>query len=355
MKVKWPKKWTRRSLLVLPICLAGVLSIIATSPPGPIVQQISKPYVLAYVDTNWRLRIRWSDDGETWMTASAATPTIDRSPGIAANPAGLVYLAIFDDTVSDARFIMGIGPASWDSTTLLVGNGHRPEIQSGTSIAYLNAPHWLVAYRHQNSAKVVTFNDSNNVRDFGPEITPVPGTVNLNVTDKPAIANMGGRVLVSWLMNNQLQMTSGTVQGNTVNWDTGYLFNATVTASGFGPPIGAHDLATDGTNFYLAVVRQRDPRPGEQLQRHFLHIYTSPNGLNWSLLNNDQEVRVPQSLGLAARATNDLMAIVSFQATQVQPAFVYLFDGAWTDIPNADVFGTNPINAGHDFTLYARD
>lgn len=345
-----------RGLAVVPVFLAGILAIMATTPPGPVLEDVSKPFVLSYVDTSFRLRIRWSDDGMNWNTPSAvATPPIDRAPGIAANTAGVVYLAIFDDAASDARFITGIGPDTWDSTTTLVGNGYRPEIQSGTSITYISGQNWATAFRRQNSAKLRMFDMTSTVRDFGPEITPVIGTVNNSVSDKPAIVNMNGTVLMSWLMNDQLQMVTGTVQGGSIAWDAGYRFDQTVVESGFGPPEGAHDLASDGTNFYLAVVRQRDPLPGEQLQRHFLFIYTSTNGLNWTLLNSDQQVRLAQSLGLAARGTDDILAMVSVQATQLPPAFVHHFDGSnWSNIDPDDVFGTNPMNKGHDFTLYAR-
>lgn len=311
-----------------------------------------EPFTLAYVDTSWRLRIRWSDDGTNWSAASGGNPSIDRAPGIASN-AGILYLAIFQDSVSDAKGLMGLSPETWDNTPFTVGDGHRGELDSGTSIVHVEGQNWLVAYVHQNRANIVKFDDSLSVRDFGAEVTPVPAVVNNNLVDRPALVNRNGRLIVSWLMQNQLQMVTGDIQAGDPVWQPGYMFNANVTEQGFGPPIGAHDLAHDGQNFYAAVVRQRDPLPDEVISHYFLFIYTSNNGLNWTKLTF-RETMNPQSMSIAARGPNDIIAILS--RSMLTPTNAYRFNGtSWSVLDVNAIFGSNAMNAGHDFTLFAAD
>ncbi len=337
--------------------VVGILSIIATRDPNGPPDPSTGPFSLAYIDTGFQLRMRWSTDGITWTTPFGATPSADRAPGIGIDESGLLYLAVFDDGASRASMMMGLGPDTWDSTSRTVGNGHPSELNSGTSITHVTGQGWLVAYRNQNRAKIVKFDSSPNAQDFGAEVTPVPSVVNANLIDKPAIVNLNGRVLTSWLMNNQLQMTTGDIVAGDPVWQPGYLFSSNVTETGFGLPVGAHDLAHDGLQFYAAVVRKRDPLPGEQIERHFLFIYTSANGLNWTRLTSPHEVVIsPESLSVAARSQNDILVMLSRAATNLPPARVFHFDGsAWSIRDDAAVFGGNPMNKGHDFTLVSRN
>jgi hypothetical protein len=155
-------------------------------------------------------------------------------------------------------------------------------------------------------------------------------------------------------MANQLQMVTGDIQAEEPVWQPGFMFSANVTEQGFGPPIGAHALAHDGQTFYAAVVRQRNPLPGETVSHYFLFLYTSNDGLHWSKLTS-RESRNPQSMSVAARGTNNIIVILS-SSIVLGPAIAYRFDGSnWTVLDNSAIFGTNPINAGHDFTLYVKD
>lgn len=350
------KRSSRNSLGVILVGAAGIATLIATAPdqddpdPGPTA---AAPFVLSYIDQNWQQRIRWSEDGTTWTNAQGGTPEADRAAGLAAN-GRVLYLAIFVDGLSKAKYLMGLGPDVWDNSASTVGDGHQAEIASGPSLAHLDGDQWLVAYAHQNQAKIVTYNSSTAVRDFGNSITPVLGVVNANLMDRPALANLNGTVLASWLMGaGQLQMVTGTVQGGAPVWDTGYRFDQNVTEQGFGSPVGAQDIAQDGQRFYAAVVRQRDPLPDEILARHFLFIYTSPNGLNWTRLSF-REVFIPTALSMAARGTDDVIAILTRQTTQADNLVSYRYDGTdWSVMDDNLVFGANLLNAGHDFTLFA--
>ena len=332
------------------LVLTGLAGCCPPFCPPPDDGDAKKPFTLAYVDTNWKLRIRWSDDGTNWTSASGGNPNIDRAPGIAANDAGVLYLAVFQDAISDAKFMMGLGPATWDSNPSTVGNGHRGDIDSGTSITHVEGQSWLVAFRHGNQARVFEFDSSSGTRDFGSDVTPVSAVTNNNLDDRPAMVNRNGRLIVSWLMTNkQVQMVTGNIVSGAPVWDAGYLFNT--PESGFLAPEGAHDLAADDQNFYLAVVRERVPESGQILKRFFLFIYTSTDGQHWTTLTS-REVKIPTALSIAARATDDIVAIVT------APAFnkALRFDGSsWTFLDNNVVFGSNLNNAGHDLTLYAKD
>jgi len=340
----------------LPMNIVVLIAILACTqnwcPPGN--GEVKKPFALAYVDTNWKLRIRSSDDGINWTSASGATPEIDSAPGIAPDASGVLYLAIFENAVSDAKFLTGLGPAVWDSSPFTVGDGHRNEIQSATSVVNIGGTKYLVAYNHNNQAKIVEFDHATSVRDFGAEWTPVIGVVNSNLVDRPALVLRNGRLIGSWLMANQLQMVTGDIQAGVPVWQAGYMFNANVTEQGFGSPIGAFALAEDGQTFYAAVVRQRDPLPGEQISHYFLFIYTSNNGLNWTRLTS-RETMLPTAMAIAAGGTNDIITILSNQATATSPALAYRFNGSsWTVLNNSVIFGNNPINRGHDFTLFKK-
>ena len=310
---------------------------------------VKAPFTLAYVDTHWRLQIRLSDDGLNWRSASVGHPEIDRAPGIAANDTGVFYLAIFQDAVSNAGFMMGLGPATWDSRPSTVGNGHRGEIGSGTSILHVQGKKWLVAFRHGNRAKVLEFDSSSSVRDFGSDVTPVAAVTNDNLDDRPAMVNRNGSLIVSWLMTNKrLQVVTGNVASGAPVWDAGYLF--TTPERGFLAPERAHDLSTDGQNFYLAVVRARVPEPGQTIKHYFLFIYRSTDGQHWTMLTS-HEIQVPSALTIAARGTNDIVAI----ATGSTFTTALRFDGSsWALLNRNAVFGSNPNNVGHELTLYAK-
>ncbi len=310
---------------------------------------IKKPFTLAFVDQNWKLRIRWSDDGLNWTAATGGNPSIDRAPGIAANDAGVLYLALFQDSVSDAKYMMGVGPGTWDSTPSTVGNGHRGKLDSGTSIVHVSEQNWLVAFQNGNQARVFEFNSSPTVRDFGNDVTPVTGVTNNNLADRPAIVNRNGFLLASWLMDNkQLQMVTGNIVSGAPVWNSGYIFDT--PEAGFLAPEHAHDLATDGQKLYLAIVRERVPEAGQILKRFFMFIYTSTDGLHWTKLTS-REVKISTALSIACRATNDIVAILTASAYNK----AMRFDGSsWTFLNENAVFGSPLNNAGHDLTLFAR-
>ena len=309
-----------------------------------------EPFTLAYVDTNWQLRIRWSEDGTNWSAAEGGNPSIDRAPGIAADATGVLYLAIFQDAVSDARMMMGLGPAVWDNSSRKVGDGHRGDIDSGTSIAHVEGEDYLVTFIHNNKAQVFEFDASSGARDFGADVTPVSGVTNNNLDDRPAIVNRNGRLIVSWLMTTkQVHMVTGNIVSGAPVWDAGYNFNT--SEPGFLAPEGALDLAHDGESFYLAIVRERVPDSGQILKRFFLFIYTSTDGMHWTRLAS-REVKKPTAMSIAARAPDDIIAILS--APAYNKAFRY--NGSnWTILNESAVFGANLNNAGHDLTLYAKD
>jgi len=336
---------------VVLVIVAGIVTMIATGSDGNGSSTEPAPFVLSYIDQNWRQQIRWSTDGTNWTNAQGGTPEADRAAGLAAN-GRVLYLALFVDALSKAKYVMGLGPDVWDNRASTVGDGHRGEIASGPSLAHVDGEQWLVAYVHQNQAKIVTFNSS--VRDFGNSITPVIGVANANLQDRPALANLNGKVLASWLMGGgQLQMVTGTVQGGAPVWNPGYRFDQNVTEQGFSGPVGAHDIAQDGQRFYAVVVRQRDPLPGEMLAHYFLFIYTSTNGLNWTKLSY-REVFKPTALSIAARGTDDIIAILTRATTQADNLVSYRYDGSnWSVMDDNVIFGANPLNSGHDFTLFA--
>jgi hypothetical protein len=336
-----------RLVLVTAVAVLGLYGIIATDGNT----NTRKPYALVFVDTDWRLRIRWSDDGINWEEATGANPYVDWTSGIAADDRGALYVVVFADAVLDARFMTGLGPANWDSHSFLVGDGHHADICSATSVAHVSELNWLVAYENDDRmAQVKEFNSSSTVKDFGNDVTPVVGVINGDLHGRPRIVNRNGQLLMSWLTNSkQLQMVTGNIVSGAPVWNNGYIFNK--PEPGFrDAPEYAFDLAADGQCFYLAIVRQRDPQPDEQLKYFSFFIYTSTDRLHWTPLTS-REIMIPDNLSIAARATNDIVAIVT------APLFnrPMRFDGtSWADLDVNAVFGSPLNNAGFPLTLYAK-
>jgi hypothetical protein len=331
--------------LFLIVLIIGIWTIIATNGGGT-----KKPFILSYVDTSWKLRFRWSDDKITWNDPSGTPQNVDFVGGVDVDNAGM-YMSIFKSSGSyPVQALRGLYTV-WDSQSKTVGDGHRYEIASGTSIVFVQGQIWLVAYNHYNSAKVVTY-DNTYPQDFKTEVTPVIGVINNNITDKPALVNRNGKLIVAWLMNDQLQMVTGDIQGGLPVWQPGYLFSANVVEQGYGSPIGSMALAHDGNIFYAAVVRQRDPLPDEQISHYFLFIYTSNDGIHWNALTSRESMN-PESMSMAARGTNDIVIILT-RRMEYGPINAYKFDGTvWAIIDNNAIFGSNPMNPGFDLTLFA--
>ncbi len=252
--------------------------------------------------------------------------------------------------------MMSHDPANWGGSSSTVGDGHRGDIDSGTSVVHVEGQKWLVAFQHYDQAKVFEFDSSVDAPHFGAEVTPVPGVVNNNLIDRPAMVNRNGRLIVSWLMSDKLQMVTGDIQVGQPVWQSGYLFDDNVTEQGFGPAVGAQDLAHDGQDFYAAVVRRRDPQPGEEVIHYYVFIHTSNNGLNWTRLTHNEIFKIPHSMGIAARGPNDIIVLSTFRYSAIAGTQVFRFNGSnWTLLDDNAVFGSNLNNAGHDLTLYAKD
>lgn len=326
-------------------------AVSCTKPIQDIVQT-RHVFSIGYIDTNWRLRIRWSEDGVNWNSASGSNAYIDYGPGIATD--GAAYLSVFGDSIAQAKMLMGTGPEHWDASPTTIGGGYSGEIRSGTSIAHLGGTNWIVAYLHSNQAKLMTLDTSPAVRDFRTTVTPVSGVTNSNVIDRPSIANRNGRLVASWLMENRLQIVPGNVQNGAPVWQAGYVFDSNFAEAGYESAVGAHALAQDGEKFYLAIVRRRDPLPGELVRHYFLFVYTSDNGEHWTKLAQREIAKIPHSLGIAARGPSDIIVISSYQYTELGNTVAYRFNGSsWANLDGTILFGANSMANGHDFTLFA--
>ena len=79
---------------ILALFSIGIISILGSMHDdngGNGDQNSTRPYLLSYIDLNWRLRFRYSHNGTTWTTPSqVAVPYADRSGGIASSAATLI-------------------------------------------------------------------------------------------------------------------------------------------------------------------------------------------------------------------------------------------------------------------------
>lgn len=340
-----------RVLLILFIVVVTALLAGCDNNDSNITSQ-KKPFTLAYIDQGWRLRIKHSMDGTSWTSAEGANPETECVPGITADDKGVMYLAVFRNAALQARFMMGLGPGIWDSSSRNVGDGHFGEIDSATSAVHVEGENWLVAYEHDNQAKVCEFSSRPGVRDFGNDVTPVSGVTNDNLVDRPAMVNRKGRLLISWLMENKkVQLVTGNIVSGSPVWDAGYMFN--VSETGYKEPEWALALAQDGESFYLAIMREKNPEPDQMLREFTLFIYKSSDGLHWSKLTSRHlGARIRHAVCIAARSQNDILTIASSRLT----TDILKFNGSsWTNIDYDTVFGDNALMGGYDLTLYVKE
>lgn len=334
-----------RLSLVGIVFLIGLIGIIGTNGNN----EAKKPFFLAYIDREWKLQIRYSENGLEWQTATIGHPEIDRGPGLACDNDGVMYLTVFENALSKAQYNMGLGGATWDNSSTTIGDGHTGLIDSGCSIIYLGGNKYLVAFISSDQTKMYLFNTSNSIRDFESDVTPVVGVTNNNIEDRPALIKLSDKIIAAWVMTTkQVQIVTGTINSETPVWDPGYMFN--VPEPGFYNPEGVIDLATDGEKYYLALMRQRVPEPDEIIKRFYMFIYSSSDGLHWERITS-REIYKVSALSIAASGENNILAVCSSHVYNK----VMRFNGSsWSFIDENQVYGEKLNNGGHDLTLFRR-
>ncbi len=339
-----------RIILIGLVCFLGLFGIIATNGDDD-NGEVKKPFILAFIDTDWRLQIRWSNNGLNWESATIGNTPIDRGPGLACDDTGVLYITAFGNTVSKAQYNRGVGPSTWDNSPTTIGDGHTGLIDSGSSIAYLDGNKYLVTFVSGDQTKVYVLNTSNSSRDFESDVTPVIGVINNNVDDRPALIRLNEELLAGWITTEkQLQLVKGKIVSGAPEWDAGYTFN--VPETGFYSPESVIDLATDGNQFYLALLRESHASPGNTFADFHVFIYTSTNGLNWTKLTSHSTGNINiRALSIAASGSND---IISIESGGLRNAVMRYNGTTWSSLNVEQVFGDKLNNVGHDLTLFKR-
>ena len=173
----------------------------ADCPPRPRpVIKANDTFMLAYIDSNEKLRVRWSSDGYRWEDGDLdARGVFDNGIGAASSDdvIGATRLLAYPSLGGRLTIRMGIG-AVFDGTDRTFDNvfaGGPP------SVAYASTNHWLITTvgGSQNQQGLVHDWDA-SARVLTP-VTPsgLAGLQNDRLVRPPQIAARGGRVVAGWM------------------------------------------------------------------------------------------------------------------------------------------------------------
>ncbi len=162
--------------------------------------QISQPerFFLAYAQAGSSLvRVRFSEDGLNWDDGnftSQVTGSSFRGVGAMMDARSLSHVVIVD-ALFEINFVWSIGPALWS-------NNYEPEsvihpqasAPCGVGIGDLK---FLVAYRRGDDKITVRLYDYDQRSFVGGDYAPIH-LLNTDVTGRPSITYMNGKILLTW-------------------------------------------------------------------------------------------------------------------------------------------------------------
>jgi hypothetical protein len=343
--------WKVVRTLFLIVCCILCLGAKQCCPNGGVLDDIltKERLILAYCqDGSSRIRVRHSVDAQTWYDNDFPNETTDKGVGVANNPSSAYGFASFP-RANQMRFVWGLGGLAWDQTA-----------QSPTSQAVLSAPSatyvgdskWLVAFRKSGDAVAVQIFDSSQ-RQFGVlDVAPAVGAQNDHVASRAPIVSFGNKIVLVWkraATNVTLRIASGsTTSTGTPNWTNMNSLSLPnqIGTSCYGPVYSEPALAHDHNQFYLGFTRRTSRcagDTGEFLSREDFFLYSSADGVNWTLSTQIPGVPLNSFVNIAAFSDGTLVAAFVGSPGQSQsPLVKKLSGGSWTPLNASSVFGRTP-------------
>ena len=299
-------------------------------------------YMLAFAEQgSSRIRVRWSWDGLAWNDGNFPDQFTNVGVGAVSDRHGVMRMVLWTDADNEIRALWGFGPTVWDSS---------PDPASPRQIA-LSAPSasWppdrktrLVAFRTEGDVVALRVFDVEARKFLDFSLAPV-GTdaKNDNVKKRPAIVALGNKVLLAWERQTSLQMAVGTISGNIIDWTNKYTFEMPVNIgdTDYSGILGAPTLTHDHNKYYLGFRRGTI---GGQLAREDLFVYSSADGISWTLL---PEIGIPlyALVNIAARSDGTLIAaVVGGDPANPEPRVYRFSGGSWTEQNAESIFGYTP-------------
>jgi hypothetical protein len=340
--------------------LLAVVAVTASCnwcPPAPVVPP-KESFMLAYVDSTQRIRVRYSDDGLSWSLGDPQSATADAGIGAAASEdgVGVTRILVHNGNVGRFHFRFGLGPQVWDATDKQPGSAAdvptaAPSMRGVPQVAYGSSPGWLVTNLGGGSGFVPTVlrysSSSGTLTDVSPGATEL-NLGSLNVLQAPAIVSHAGRVVLAHLRHNgignsatlaDLRILAGNIgSGGVPTWSAAYTFNPSET--GYGPPVSRPALGYNNRQFLLGVLRQATA--GGALR---LFIHGSNDGLSWLPVRTFDQVppQPPDALSVGLAGKSDGTMVVMFTAPGVAKMYRST-GGGWSEVAGTVVFSLNTPN-----------
>lgn len=215
---------TQVALILLLLLIFGITTGVSTNPPRP--PEPRESFMLAYIDNNERIRVRYSNDGVTWNAASLSGAIADAGVGAGASSdnVGLSTILSHGGAIARLHLRFGVGADNWDGTDRrydAISPRRRP------TIVNIGNNHYLIAFLQNDEFRIVNYDHSQST--FA-DITPTPapaGLQNNGLHNSPAMAYRDGRVVLSWMRHEQpgnpsprdVQVLGGDVnQSGQVTW-----------------------------------------------------------------------------------------------------------------------------------------
>ena len=324
-------------------------------------------FQLTYIDSNFAVRVRYSDDGLTWNDGNISA--LDNAGvGASASPdvAGVTRLVAHGSSAGSLRLHFGLGPETWDANPVALPNlnpASRPTIvdvgQSRYLIAFIppNSRQfelWLYDHGARTTTQIpVSVGRGNDSLRFAPAMAYLPAD--------PAAGRPGNRVAMAWARYGRPNSPDPTSirtlyaninQGTSVGIGGGFFVINTDSLDSFNyqgsiphllsPPVMAHDH----TKFILATHERFFGLQPTTRMAEYLQMHTSPDGERWrttqfleftgTRVQND-----PSLLEFAVQPDCTAVLVIMPLGTNTVHAQLHLPNGNNQTIPAADVFGNN--------------
>lgn len=342
------KKWIRNtkfkkggfsmvSKMILGIlCISAVLLLPSAAGCGVtkvIRESDTQGYMLAFAEEGtYRIRVRWSMDGDTWEDADF--PNVTASPyhgvGAASDELGALTIIPWTNNSNNIEVVWGLG-VTFESSSSVVSTdiaGSAPSAVKGAG------DQWLIAYTKAGNAVTVRIYDPSD-RGFLPsDFAPIQAKS--NAFCRPALVRLRDKVILAWLSGEYMRDSIGFAVGDISesgipNWTSTYFFNLPSQFRGSCySDLAPHPepvLTHDHDRFYLGFIRQTKRCPDvidRGLVKEDFFLYSSTDGLSWSYNGTKGQIPLYSFVNIAGRSDGSIIvAMVNPQDRGVYNKQVY--------------------------------
>lgn len=333
----------KRYKWLLVICLLVLLPLTGSCEIAETIRKSdTQGYMLIFAEKGTEdIKIRWSNEGTIWQTASYGNASTSKGVGAASETVGLVRIMSWINSSNHFEFVWGLGATFDDPRTAIATSQIATSAPSAVHGEDLK---WIIAYRTSGDVIAVRVYDTSQHDFLDMNMAPIENAYNDTVWGRPALVRLGDRVVMAWNRNGSLRFAVGTVQDSSiVNWTdkVGLSLPSEVENSCYGGVYSEPTLTHDHSKFYLGFTRRtvRCSSGGEFLSREDLFLYSSTDGIHWALEDINYQIPLDCFVNIAGRSDGSIIAaIVGYANTEVDK----WTGGSWTELSTSDVFNYTP-------------